>query len=768
MADTTTDSARFELDGRPVNQIRYAVTLTPPQVTQDPALHKKSGPQQGTIESAELRFFKGRKEIAAFGGLTAADVEALVGKENRIRMEQGLGAAKRNQPANGRAGSLKEEHLAPAETSSMDLQGKAISPKSTKADVVASTHAPVLDQRAVEIGDRPQIQQYVLKHYNEFGSVMDAQSDLRSAIESFDKVDIKNVPQLLQGDRVVMEVDIEDNRTLIYDDTVKAAYARFWKEAMEQSRAEARTAPTHAAAAPHVSQTPELSNDEREALSALVVRMQAEIENAKPRSFIQTSAWVAKDADTWDKVNAENKHLATMVMAAAARRDPDYRAALSRKHPTAAIAVENDIHASELEEKLAQPKREPAARRSTPSTQSRNSIPGNEANSVEHDDERVVESATKVTAVAPATHLRESVGKQVDLGAMRRDKGSAQPAVTVTNDEKPQGPRIPKAIEDAYLRVGNNFHYMQKPSLRAFEDKGTKLETKSNSARIAADFVKIASAREWERIKVKGSDEFRQKVWLEASLQGIAVRGYKPTEADLALLAKRDLKTAANAVDLDASARERAPLARAQEDKGPTAEIPTGKAENTKLAGILLEHGRARYNFDPDEKMSYYVKFRDADDQEHTSWGKDLAYAMVESKAEIGQYIELKKIGKHPVTVEANVRDTNGKVIGKTNVDTHLNKWEVKAEAFRTQDPKDAVKQHPELVGAYAVMRAAQELAADRFASRKDQERFMSLTRETLAKQMVQRQAIPEVRVRGQEHISHTPVGPSKERNLER
>lgn len=342
--------------------------------------------------------------------------------------------------------------------------------------------------------------------------------------------------------------------------------------------------------------------------------------------------------------------------------------------------------------------------------------------------------------------------------------------------------QIPKEIEDAYLRVGNKFHYTDKPKLQAFEDKGERLETKSNSEKIAADLVAIANARGWDSIKVRGSEEFRQKVWLEASLQGMAVKGYKPTEADRALLEKRERESTSNAILRDDSVQKRLapsvdigkgatdreqgstsaerssattgmnkPAQSTSADRATPAEREApapAKHERGELAGVLLEHGKAKFNFDKDEKSNYYVKYRDDKGAEQITWGVGLEKAMKESKADIGQRVELKNLGPEPVVVLANVRDASGNVIGKKEIETHRNKWEVKAEAFRNQDPKEVVKAHPDLVNAYAVMRAGEIVAAQKFQAPDDQKKFVEMMKESVAKSIEQNRAMPEVRIR--------------------
>ncbi len=110
-------------------------------------------------------------------------------------------------------------------------------------------------------------------------------------------------------------------------------------------------------------------------------------------------------------------------------------------------------------------------------------------------------------------------------------------------------PAVPPDVEKQYLHVGNKFYHPKNTDLVAFEDKGNKLETKSNSEAIAESMVRIAEARGWDEIKVSGSETFRKEVWLEAASRGMHVKGYSPSEQDKAELAKRMSQTEANKVE---------------------------------------------------------------------------------------------------------------------------------------------------------------------------------------------------------------------------
>lgn len=112
-------------------------------------------------------------------------------------------------------------------------------------------------------------------------------------------------------------------------------------------------------------------------------------------------------------------------------------------------------------------------------------------------------------------------------------------------------PVVPPEVEKQYLRVGDKFYHSKNTDMVAFEDKGNKLETKSNSENIAESMVRIAEARGWDEIKVSGSETFRKEVWLEAASRGMHVKGYSPSEQDKAELGKRVSESEANKIEKD-------------------------------------------------------------------------------------------------------------------------------------------------------------------------------------------------------------------------
>ena len=108
------------------------------------------------------------------------------------------------------------------------------------------------------------------------------------------------------------------------------------------------------------------------------------------------------------------------------------------------------------------------------------------------------------------------------------------------------------------------------------------------------------------------------------------------------------------------------------------ANTSTSQQEEKSLikSGVLVAHGEDYFNFDQDENLSYFVKYRD-NEGEQIVWGIDLERAISESGAQIGNNIELENEGYEEVTVDALVRDNNGVPVGHEPIETHRNKWKV-------------------------------------------------------------------------------------------
>lgn len=368
-----------------------------------------------------------------------------------------------------------------------------------------------------------------------------------------------------------------------------------------------------------------------------------------------------------------------------------------------------------------------------------------------------------------------STEERGDPGAKKADAKEAKTGTGQSVEDRAKA--IPDAVKQRFIQVDNKFHFPDKTL--AFEDRGRKLATRSENQEVVRSMVAITYARGWDRITVRGTEEFRRAAWLEASLTGIEVSGYKPTnveKAHLATLLERQGGTRENSIE-EREPREREvgitrpkqPPAAAttpagskrtltpDADQEAAVKTPSGrpgigvKLRDGVLAGKLLEHGEANYQHDPKKETSYFVKV-ETERGEHTVWGVDLGRAVAESGAAIGDRVAIEKVDSKPVTAKERVFDKDGKEVGERAVNTHRNRWQVgsleKAEAFTRDDRAEVVKKHPDLAPTYGTVDAAQKFAEKQFANKEDQARFVAIARQVVAEKIAHGENVPAPKIR--------------------
>jgi hypothetical protein len=362
-----------------------------------------------------------------------------------------------------------------------------------------------------------------------------------------------------------------------------------------------------------------------------------------------------------------------------------------------------------------------------------------------------------------ATPDSSSNTKDPAPNSIRRSKGPhRQPDVPSLDPEHPSttssnaaanANAVPEAIAKRFVQVRSTYYFPD--GVRAFTDRGNRLTTPSENTEVVRSLILIAKAREWNEITVRGTERFRREAWLTARLAGLEVHGYQPNEVEQAHLVRSlSRRNAVSAGESPVGSAD-TPLRRSD------AETPVPDRRGGLLTGKLIDHGQATYQHDTRQPMSYFVKL-ETPRGDRIIWGVDLERAFKESltKPQAGEEVGLRAVSQDAVKVKKTARGADGKVAGMRELETHRNRWivekreffEARAQAARTvRDttvaPKQAVKQHPELVGTYLQMHAA-ELAAKRFRDPEDRERFVAKVRSALADSVARGEPLPPVRLR--------------------
>src|SRR5271155_3210437 len=95
---------------------------------------------------------------------------------------------------------------------------------------------------------------------------------------------------------------------------------------------------------------------------------------------------------------------------------------------------------------------------------------------------------------------------------------------------------VPEDIAKRFVQVRNKYYFPD--GARAFTDRGNRITTMSENTEVVRSLVEIAKARSWQEITVRGTERFRKEVWIAASVAGLQVRGYKPTEFEQSTLGR--------------------------------------------------------------------------------------------------------------------------------------------------------------------------------------------------------------------------------------
>jgi hypothetical protein len=337
---------------------------------------------------------------------------------------------------------------------------------------------------------------------------------------------------------------------------------------------------------------------------------------------------------------------------------------------------------------------------------------------------------------------------------------------------------VPEEVAKRFVQIKNKYYFPD--GARAFTDRGNRITTNSENTEVVRSLVRIAEARGWQEITVRGTERFRIEVWTQASVAGLQLRGYKPSEFEQSHLARslaREKGAAGEPADYSPGAEADSVSRGAVGEDGPARPNSRGAGADrgSLVTGRLVDHGRAPYQHDRHAGMSYFVKI-ETTRGDRVIWGVDLERALKESltQPEPGDEVGIRSVRQDAVTVKTPTRDSEGQVTGEQNLNTHRNRWVIEKREFfearaaaaqRIRDSnvsaKEAVRQHPELVGTYLQVHAA-ELAARRFRDPEDRALFVAKVRAALAESVARGEPLPAVRLR-ERATTRTPAARERE-----
>lgn len=321
-----------------------------------------------------------------------------------------------------------------------------------------------------------------------------------------------------------------------------------------------------------------------------------------------------------------------------------------------------------------------------------------------------------------------------DIDEKKAERGASSPEPEPDQEKARDTDRSDEKESEAlamlrkrYLQAENKYYFRDDENKLAFEDKGKRLATEHNDPEIVRSMIELAESKKWNSIKLKGTDEFKREAWLQASLKGMQIQGFKPLDVDLAKLAdyrKENDRTAGkgqntieqgyaqtrnadpiekaavvNEHDRTLSVQQRTAVealktilrSRGDSEKAVAmaAELATERFQTNRVyVGKVLEHGAAPYENNKDNENSYFVKLQ-TESGEKLVWGVDLKRAMDEGQAKEGDDVALAYQGRQQVTIKVKDRDEQGNVIGMKEITTNRNAWDVRKLEEMQQEVKE-------------------------------------------------------------------------------
>lgn len=186
-------------------------------------------------------------------------------------------------------------------------------------------------------------------------------------------------------------------------------------------------------------------------------------------------------------------------------------------------------------------------------------------------------------------------------------------------------------------------------------------------------------------------------------------------------------------------------------------------ASDRVMLGVLVRHGRAPLEFRTGKEASYFVTLK-TDRGERTVWGRGLERALAQSRTQPqeGDAVGVRENGITPVTFVMRERNARGEIVTVSRADTPRGHWIIErrewfderllvAETLRNAQVsrREAIRNHPELLGAYWALDSAAKVAEARIKHEASRERFVQLVRETLAHALERGEPIAQPRQRG-------------------
>lgn len=241
-------------------------------------------------------------------------------------------------------------------------------------------------------------------------------------------------------------------------------------------------------------------------------------------------------------------------------------------------------------------------------------------------------------------------------------EGSVEPDAPQTVKSPEERFALPPSFEDRFIltqEANRQDMYRAYDDMRpAISDRGDSLHTRNADRSTAMDMIELAAHRGWSSMKVRGPEDFRREMWIEATAQGIRVQGYRPNDKDRAeadrraaligerVIERTDAGKSANGTRLESGAE---PGGKSNAASNVVPMIDYQKGIEGKITGI----GTAPYRDRDGASSTPYVALELADGRAHKLWGVALPDMIGRHELKVGDRATIYDDGRKAVTVKS-------------------------------------------------------------------------------------------------------------------
>ncbi|HHQ9380858.1 TPA: LPD7 domain-containing protein [Enterobacter hormaechei] len=315
----------------------------------------------------------------------------------------------------------------------------------------------------------------------------------------------------------------------------------------------------------------------------------------------------------------------------------------------------------------------------------------------------------KLEGIAPSEPVANTAPAENETEEKKKTNEELENGIRwATNDNAETPPKERIDLEGLIARFGyraeKDYTAYTLDGQDAFYDYGSHLRMAtpeaSQSDEMILAAVLTADKQHHRGIEITGSDEFKERVFNLISEYNIEVKLTNPEQRVKLLELKKANETAKetakeNVADSKANkqegANEKANSSAQQNgmrwEESASVQPKKQNASDTQKEdkaageswekGVIVAHGRAKYEWKDDESMNYFVTLKN-EHGEKTLWGKDLERAVKDAGVDTERLVTVRKLGFVDVEVNAPVRDESNKIVRYETIQTKRNEWEVK------------------------------------------------------------------------------------------